>query len=82
MPLNLPHLILASIKKPWETSPVLKELSTREGLDEHCGICEYKAVCGGCRARAYGYFGNYKAADPGCINNKESFLMLKNANER
>jgi hypothetical protein len=26
-------------------------------------------VCGGCRARAWAYFRNLKAPDPGCVNN-------------
>ena len=36
-----------------------------------CNTCEYRYYCGGCRARAYGYFGDYLSPDPGCINNKE-----------
>ncbi|MEM2914845.1 MAG: radical SAM protein, partial [Candidatus Bathyarchaeia archaeon] len=47
-----------------------------EKLKGHCGICKYKYVCGGCRARAYGYFGDYSAPDPGCINNSEEWKKL------
>jgi len=80
IPLPVGDLKLKSFYQIWHNSPILKEFRTRDDLEGHCGICEYRAVCGGCRARAYGYFGNYKAADPGCINNKEIFLKLKKEN--
>jgi radical SAM protein with 4Fe4S-binding SPASM domain len=35
-------------------------------LTGKCGLCEYKTVCGGCRARAYAVTGDYLAADPYC----------------
>ena len=81
MPIPVGDLKEKSFREIWEESPVLKELRTREDLEEHCGVCEYRSVCGGCRARAYGYFGNYKAPDPGCINNKDVFFKLKGLKE-
>ncbi len=35
-------------------------------LGGKCGDCEYRALCGGCRARAYATAGDYLAADPSC----------------
>jgi len=35
-------------------------------LQGRCGICEYRAVCGGCRARALGATGNYLDEEPFC----------------
>jgi len=77
MPIPVGDLKRQSFREIWNNSPILKELRIREDLEENCGICEYRAVCGGCRARAYAYFGNYKAADPGCINNQKAFSQLK-----
>ena len=77
IPIAVGDLKKQSFKKIWATSPVLKEFRTREDLKGHCGVCEYRSVCGGCRARAYAYFGDYKAPDPGCINNENAFLQLK-----
>ena len=77
MPIPVGDLKRQRFTEIWSDSPILKELRTREDLEGHCRICEYMAVCGGCRARAYGYFGNYKAPDPGCLNNREVFLTLK-----
>lgn len=79
MPIPAGDLKHKSFAQIWTDSPLLKDIRRREDLEEHCGVCEYRAVCGGCRARAYSYFGNYKAPDPGCINNKEVFLKLKEA---
>ena len=36
-------------------------------------IIEHRDSCGGCRARACGYFGDLTEADPGCINNQEKW---------
>jgi len=77
MPIPAGDLNQKSFIEIWNSSPLLKKLRQREDLEGHCGVCKYRAACGGCRARAYGYFDNYKAPDPGCINNKEVFLKLK-----
>lgn len=49
----------------WENSPVFKELRARN-LKGRCGECSYRRVCGGCRARAYAYTGDYLESDPLC----------------
>jgi radical SAM protein with 4Fe4S-binding SPASM domain len=54
----------------WHSSPVLERLRDRSNLKGHCGACENKYICGGCRARAYAYYGDLDAPDPGCVNNK------------
>jgi radical SAM protein with 4Fe4S-binding SPASM domain len=50
----------------WQENNVLESLRNRDSEDFACRKCEYRYICGGCRARAYGYFGNLKAHDPGC----------------
>ena len=78
MPIPVGNLKERKFADIWANSPILKQLRTREDLDPECGTCEYRSSCGGCRARAYGYFGNFKAADPGCINNKDLYDKLRN----
>jgi radical SAM protein with 4Fe4S-binding SPASM domain len=51
----------------WKNNSVLRELRNKDILEGNCGKCEYRYYCGGCRARAYGYTGNYLAPDPGCM---------------
>jgi AdoMet-dependent heme synthase len=50
----------------WENSTVFNELRDFSKLEDKCGICEYKRVCGGCRARAYEATGSYLAEEPLC----------------
>lgn len=50
----------------WREAPLFREL--RAGaLDGACGRCEYRKVCGGCRARALAVEGSHLAADPSCV---------------
>lgn len=44
-------------------------LSDRSLRGDHCAVCDYKAYCGGCRARAFSYTGDIAAGDPGCVYN-------------
>src|SRR2546430_16371964 len=50
----------------WRSAPLLRQL--REGaLGGKCGSCEYRQLCGGCRARALALEGDVLAADPSCV---------------
>ncbi|MEM2266284.1 MAG: radical SAM protein [Candidatus Hadarchaeales archaeon] len=76
MPIPLGNLKERRLKEIWETSEVLWKLRDRDAL-EGCGGCEYRYVCGGCRARAYGYFGDVQAPDPGCPYNRRYWEKLR-----
>ena len=49
----------------WEDSAVFERIRSGE-LGGRCGRCEYREVCGGCRARAYAETGDVMAEDPAC----------------
>lgn len=55
----------------WEESEVFEKLRS-EAYSGACGICDYKAACGGCRARA-GYYheGDILACDEYCAHGKQ-----------
>jgi radical SAM protein with 4Fe4S-binding SPASM domain len=53
-------------EKIWTESEFLKELRDLSKYKGSCAICEYSAVCRGCRARAYATSGDYLAPDPIC----------------
>ena len=55
------------IEDIWVNSPFLQDLRDRQKLKGRCGKCEYKYVCGGCRARALAYHDDYMMSDPGCF---------------
>ncbi len=51
----------------WEQAEVFTNLRDPELLEGKCGVCEFKQVCLGCRARAFGITHNYLAEEPFCI---------------
>lgn len=53
--------------KIWHDSPLFADLRDLSSIKGKCGICEFKRVCGGCRARAYEAKGDYLAQEPYCI---------------
>ncbi|MFQ6044559.1 MAG: SPASM domain-containing protein, partial [Candidatus Poribacteria bacterium] len=51
----------------WERAEVFETLRNSDLLKGKCGVCEYKKVCGGCRARAFAKFGDFLDEEPYCI---------------
>lgn len=67
----LPHPLLGNVKdEPLSTiyreSPQLAELRNMDALKGKCGHCEFRWLCGGSRARAYGMTGDPMESDPFC----------------
>lgn len=54
-------------KMIWEKSKVFNDLRNPAMLKGKCGACEYRMVCGGCRARAYAATGDYLDEEPYCV---------------
>ncbi|MDI6709728.1 MAG: putative heme d1 biosynthesis radical SAM protein NirJ2 [Bacillota bacterium] len=50
----------------WRRAPVFQRLRTR-AYGGRCGTCDYGDACGGCRARALYYYGDYMAEEPWCL---------------
>ncbi|RJQ30537.1 MAG: putative heme d1 biosynthesis radical SAM protein NirJ2 [Peptococcaceae bacterium] len=66
--LNMPvgNVRETPFSKIWRENEVFLRL--REGFYEGgCGRCDYRNICGGCRARAYFYHGDYMAEEPWCL---------------
>lgn len=65
LPVVAGDLMSQSFQEIWTSSPVFAAL--REGeLGGKCGRCEYREVCGGCRARAYAQSGDLLGPDESC----------------
>lgn len=60
---NLRQQPLAAI---WHESDLFRRLRQRHALAGRCGACEFRLLCGGCRARAYGVTGDVMGQDPWC----------------
>ena len=50
----------------WRDSQIFADIRDDSKLEGKCGMCEYKKVCMGCRARAYSETHNYLAEEPNC----------------
>jgi radical SAM protein with 4Fe4S-binding SPASM domain len=54
-------------KSVWDNSSLFREMRDLDKYHGRCGRCEYRRVCGGCRARAYATTGDYLAEEPYCV---------------
>ncbi len=72
---NIRDLSYRDLEDLWLHNPVFEELRNKD-LIEGCNQCSYRYYCGGCRARAYNYYGDYLKPDPGCINNQKEWEEL------
>lgn len=54
LPIKLGNVREKSFKEIWFNSSIFKALRDPNSLKGKCGACEYRTLCGGCRARAYG----------------------------
>lgn len=82
----MPSCIVGDLRKSrfaeiWD-HPLEAAFSDREDRGDHCGVCDYRAFCGGCRARADDYIGDMLAGDPGCIHNRHMWdeISLRSRN--
>lgn len=67
LPISVGNIRTVPFKTLWETAPVFERLRNPANLDGKCGICSFKYVCGGCRARAYFAHGDELAEEPHCV---------------
>ncbi len=54
LPIKLGNIREKQFKEIWINSEMFKTMRDFNALKGKCGSCEYRALCGGCRARAYG----------------------------
>jgi radical SAM protein with 4Fe4S-binding SPASM domain len=64
-------LVVGNVRKDrvadiYRNAPVFQSLHDPTQFEGRCGYCEYHALCGGSRARAYEATGNPLASDPFC----------------
>ncbi len=75
MPIKVGNIREQPFLDIWHTAPALKKLRDRDCLTGACHSCENKYICGGCRAWAY--FHDLAAPDPGCVNNQNAWDTLR-----
>ena len=72
MPAVAGDLTESSFGDVWRDSTVFRLLRNGE-LGGKCGRCEYRELCGGCRARAYALDGDFLGPDLSCAYEPEGF---------
>jgi radical SAM protein with 4Fe4S-binding SPASM domain len=66
LPVEAGNVRERSFQQIWQHSPLFDEMRNPDALGGKCGFCEFKKVCGGCRARAYGMTMDYLGEEPFC----------------
>ncbi|MDI6809307.1 MAG: radical SAM protein [Candidatus Eisenbacteria bacterium] len=67
LPLKAGNVREQPFQQIWFDSPLFASLRDLSQLKGKCGACEYKFLCQGCRARAYGISGDYLNEEPFCV---------------
>ena len=67
LPLKAGDLRKEDFKSIWFESKLFQDLRDDSKLKGRCGACEFKLVCGGCRARAYAASGDFLGEEPYCV---------------
>lgn len=66
LPINCGNILQTPLEKIWTGSMDLARMRDTHQLKGKCGVCGYRNVCGGCRARAFAATGDYMEQEPMC----------------
>ena len=66
LPLAAGNVRRDRVTEIYRNGPLFRSLHDPMQFEGRCGVCEYRALCGGSRARAYAATGNPLASDPLC----------------
>jgi len=72
LPLSAGNIRTTSLRTVYQASPIFQALRDPNCLKGRCGACEYRAICGGSRSRAYAVTGDYLAEEPCCAYSPRS----------
>jgi len=67
LPIHAGNVREQGLAEIYRTAPIFKALRDTSRLEGKCGVCEYKEICGGSRARSYAVTGDPLAQEPCCI---------------
>lgn len=67
LPLTCGNVKETPLPEIYRKSPILRNLRNPDSYKGKCGVCEFRNLCGGSRARAYALTGDYQASDPYCV---------------
>ena len=73
MPIDCGRFPHDSIVQTYQQHPTFQAMRKPDEFHGKCGVCEFKQVCGGSRARAYAVTGDPLASEPDCIYTPQAF---------
>jgi radical SAM protein len=66
LPVSAGNVRVDDLATVYRTHPLFQSLRDETALGGKCGICPFRRVCGGSRARAFAVYGDVLAEDPLC----------------
>ena len=66
LPLSLGNVKDRSLAEMYRADPVLRAIRAAD-FAGRCGVCQFRSICGGSRARAFASTGDPLGEDPGCV---------------
>ena len=66
LPVDCGNILQTPLEQIWTGSADLARMRDTHQLKGKCGVCGYRGVCGGCRARAFAATGDYMEQEPMC----------------
>lgn len=69
LPLSAGNIKTSPFIDIWNNSEIFNNIRNPSKYKGKCGICKFKLVCGGCRARAFSVTGDYLEEEPFCSYN-------------
>jgi len=66
LPLSVGNVRTLPLAEAYRESDLFRALRDPDRLQDRCGRCEFRSICGGSRARAFAMTGSLFAADPWC----------------
>ena len=76
LPVSAGNIRNESLARLYRESPLFTSLRDTSNLQGKCGVCEFREVCGGSRARAYAVSGNLFAEEPCCSWQPKSLTAI------
>jgi radical SAM protein len=67
LPLKAGNIRLQNLPEIYRNSEVFLKVRDVNNFEGKCGLCEYRKICGGSRARAFAHTGNPTGSDPVCL---------------
>jgi radical SAM protein with 4Fe4S-binding SPASM domain len=74
LPLSVGNVRDRPFSELYREAPLFEAFRDPSRLGGDCGACEYRALCGGCRARAYASTGDPLGEEPDCAYDPAGFV--------